>query len=306
MIIFEKVQSMRQAQSPPTKIYKSKSLEANLWQKTLLSLINTIYFYINMTEIHINTSTWWHVINWEEEKGEQLGFLTRTSHKTGSTSITPTVFYHIGEGGSPSLIFVFHTAVTDKYDTVLLRNTKQRVETKYTQNAPAQFPAEGGCCFGFASKFLTELSASKCENRPLQKNWHTHIDLPYYYPIFWHPIPNWQICFVFLIWLKHISLSIVIHVSVFSINKSPQKKEPDGPDAKVTPCKRHRQASHMVMKLKPGKTVSSKNYSHNYFASLHFLLINLLPESKLCFTKFPVPLLSQKWRQKADFIVLLL
>ena len=138
------------------------------------------------------------------------------------------------------------------------------------------------------------------------KNWHTHIDLPYYYPIFWHPIPNWQICFVFLIWLKHISLNIVIHVSVFSINKSPQKKEPDGPDAKVTPCKRHRQASHMVMKLKPGKTVSSKNYSHNYFASLHFLLINLLPESKLCFTKFPVPLLSQKWRQKADFIVLLL
>ena len=96
-------------------------------------------------------------------------FLTPTSHKTGSTSITPTVFYHIGEGGSPSLIFVFYTAVADKYDTVLLRNTKQRVETKYTQNAPAQFPAEGGCCFGFASKFLTELSASKCENRPLQK-----------------------------------------------------------------------------------------------------------------------------------------
>jgi len=26
-----------------------------------------------------------------------------------------------------------------------------------------------------------------------------------------------------------------------SINKSPQKKEPDGPDAKVTPCKRHRE-----------------------------------------------------------------
>ena len=56
MIIFEKVQSMRQAQSPP-KMYKSKSLEANLWQRTFLSLINTIYFYINMTEIHINTST---------------------------------------------------------------------------------------------------------------------------------------------------------------------------------------------------------------------------------------------------------
>ena len=76
-------------------------------------------------------------------KGGTVGFFsTRSSHKTGSTSITPTVFYHIGEGGSPSLIFVFYTAVADKYDTVLLRNTKQRVETKYTQNAPAQFPAD--------------------------------------------------------------------------------------------------------------------------------------------------------------------
>ena len=46
----------------------------------------------------------------------------------------------------------------------------------------------------------------------------------------------------------------------------------------------------MVMNL-PGKIVSSlppsKNVPHSYFASLHFLLI-LLPESKVCFTKFPV------------------
>ena len=57
----------------------------------------------------------------------------------------------------------------------------------------------------------------------------------------------------------------------------------------------------MVMKLKPGKTVSSKTFQfphNNYFASLHFLLINLLPESKVCFTKFPVPPLSQKRGKK--------
>ena len=34
-----------------------------------------------------------------------------------------------------------------------------------------------------------------------------------------------------------------LFLSIFSINKSPQKKEPDGPDAKVTPCKRHRKNS---------------------------------------------------------------
>ena len=36
----------------------------------------------------------------------------------------------------PCLIFVFYTnGSSDKYDTVLLRNTKRRVETKSTQNA---------------------------------------------------------------------------------------------------------------------------------------------------------------------------
>ena len=34
---------------------------------------------------------------------------------------------------------------------------------------------------------------------------------------------------------------------IFSINKSPHKKEPDGSDAKITPCKRHRQIPNMVI-----------------------------------------------------------
>ena len=81
----------------------------------------------------------------------------------------PTLCFIIAGREGPSLIFVFYTTrpVADKYDTVLLRNTKQRVETN--THKTAQFPADGGCCFGFASKFLTELSASKCEKRPAQK-----------------------------------------------------------------------------------------------------------------------------------------
>ena len=109
-------------------------------------------------------------------------FLTQASYKTGSTSITQQCFIILEREG-PSLIFVFYTAVADKYDTVLLRNTKQRVETN--THKTAQFPADGGCCFGFASKFLTELSASKCENRPAQKiDTHTLIYLTT------HLIPN--------------------------------------------------------------------------------------------------------------------
>ena len=120
------------------------------------------------------------------------------------------MFYHIGEGGPPSLIFVFYTtavALTNtilcfweiqnsglrqiRY-TVLLRNTKQPVETN--THKTAQFPADGGCCFGFASKFLTELSASKMwEPARAQKiDTHTLIYLTS------HLIPNWQICFQYL------------------------------------------------------------------------------------------------------------
>ena len=50
MIIFEKVQSMHQAQSPPDKnvrMAQSKLLEANLWQDTF-GLINTITLHLFM------------------------------------------------------------------------------------------------------------------------------------------------------------------------------------------------------------------------------------------------------------------
>ena len=190
-----------------------------------------------------------------------------------------------------SHIFVFYT----RWQTNTIPcfwEIQSPVEAKYTKRTTApQFPADGGCCFGFASKFLTELSASKCENRPAQKiDTHTLIYLST------HLIPNWQICFAFLV-----LMNIVINIFVFSINKSPQKKEPDGPDAKVTPCKRHRQAPPYGYEIKTRKNSFIKLI---WASPPHCFL--LLSESKVCFTKFPVPLLSQKRRQKADFIVLLL
>ena len=119
-------------------------------------------------------------------------------------------------GGWVLVSYLYFIPVADKYDTVLLRNTKQRVETKYTQNAPAQFPADGGCCFGFASKFLTELSASKCENRPAQKiDTHTLI----YLTTQFLAASNHQLTICVLYFLSHCKrylLNIVIYIFLFS------------------------------------------------------------------------------------------
>ena len=144
-------------------------------------------------------------------------FLTRASHKKRLNVNQPPVFYQIGEGGRVLLSYLyFIPRLADKYDTVLLRNTKQRVETKYTQNAPAQFPADGGCCFGFASKFLTELSASKCENRPAQKiDTHTLI----YLTTQFLAASNHQLTICVLYFLSHCKrylLNIVIYIFLFS------------------------------------------------------------------------------------------
>ena len=78
----------------------------------------------------------------------------------------PTVFYHIGEG--PCLIYLYF--IPGGRQIRYHAFEKYKVQSRQnTQNAAPQFPADGGCCFGFAPKFLTELSASKCENRPAQK-----------------------------------------------------------------------------------------------------------------------------------------
>ena len=80
----------------------------------------------------------------ERRKKGAVVFLTRASHKTGSASITQQCFIILGREG-PSLIFVFYTTrpVADKYDTVLLRNTKQRVETNTIHRAFEKYKTAG-------------------------------------------------------------------------------------------------------------------------------------------------------------------
>ena len=235
-----------------------------------------------------------HVSNWEEEN------IFNTSFVQNRLDVNhPTVFYHIGEGGSFSHICILYRGswqiryrAFEKYKTAGW--------DKYSQNGAV--PGWRRMLLWIRLQISDWTFRFKMWEPTSTKNWHTHIDLPYY-------PSNSQLTNLFWIFYN-ISLNIVIHISIFSINKSPQKKEPDGPDAKVTPCKRHRQAPPYGYEIKTRKNSFIKQtfqFPHSYFASLHsFLLINLLPESKVCFTKFPVPLLSQKWRQEADFIVLLL
>ena len=185
MIIFEKVQSMHQAQSP-----QQRCMKENHWKQVYeASYGKTLLFWKTHS---IKATKNMHLKACQQLRGGKA-FLTRALHKKRLNVNHPTVFYQIGEGGRVLLSYLyFIPRLADKYDTVLLRNTKQRVETN--THKTAQFPADGGCCFGFASKFLTELSASKMwEPARAQKiDTHTLIYLTS------HLIPNWQICFQYL------------------------------------------------------------------------------------------------------------
>ena len=60
---------MHQTESPPTKIYEQD--KANDWSE---SMTRDNYFKLApKAEIGICT-LWWHVGNWDSEKGEQLAF----------------------------------------------------------------------------------------------------------------------------------------------------------------------------------------------------------------------------------------
>ena len=196
------------------------------------------------------------------------------------------MFYHSGEGGSFSHICILHHppgswqirySAFEKYKTAGW--------DKYSQNGAV--PGWRRMLLWIRLQISDWTFRFKMWEATSTKNWHTYIDLPY----------NSQL--TNLCCISH--SDCIIHISVFSINKSPQKKEPDGPDAKVTPCKRHRQAPPYGYEIKTRKNSFIKLI---WASPPHCFL--LLSESKVCFTKFPVPLLSKKWRQEADFIVLLL
>lgn len=107
MIIFEKVQSMHQTQSP-----QQRYMNVNDWK--LWQGINTI-LYKQTKIMHLKAI----------ERGKT--FLTGAPHKTDLTSITQQCFIILGrEGPTPSsLIFVFYTTA------VALTNTIHRAFEKY-------------------------------------------------------------------------------------------------------------------------------------------------------------------------------
>ena len=224
---------------PPTKMYECKLLEA--------------------MARHFNNplqKDYAHVSNWEEEN------IFNTSFVQNRLDVNhPTVFYHIGEGGSFSHICILYRGswqiryrAFEKYKTAGW--------DKYSQNGAV--PGWRRMLLWIRLQISDWTFRFKMWEPTSTKNWHTHIDLPYY-------PSNSQLTNLFWIFYN-ISLNIVIHISIFSINKSPQKKEPDGPDAKVTPCKRHRQDPHMVMNL-PGKMF------HPSPQAKMFLTVILLPST---------------------------
>ena len=152
---------MHQTESPPTKIYEQD--KANDWSE---SMTRDNYFKLapklKLGFAHCGGMLVIGIL----KKGNSWLFNTNCAQNRLAVN-HPTVFYHIGEG-SLSHVFVFYT----RWQTNTIPffwEIQSPVEAKYTKRSVPQFPADGGCCFGFAPKFLTELSASKCENRPAQK-----------------------------------------------------------------------------------------------------------------------------------------
>ena len=133
---------------------------ANLWQETIIS---NLHPKLKLGFAHCGGMLVIGIL----KKGNS--WLFNTSCAQNKLAVNhPTVFYHIGEG-SLSHIFVFYTRWQQTNTIPYFWEIQSPVEAKYTKRSVPQFPADGGCCFGFAPKFLTELSASKCENRPAQK-----------------------------------------------------------------------------------------------------------------------------------------
>ena len=176
MIIFEKVQSMHQTQSP-----QQRYMNVNDWK--LWQGINTI-LYKQTKIMHLKAI----------ERGKT--FLTGAPHKTDLTSITQQCFIILGREGPllSHICILYHGGSSDKYDTVLLRNTKQRVETNTIHRAFEKYKTAGwdkysqnGAVPGWRRMLLwIRLQISDWTFRfknvrtdQSTKNWHTHIDLPY-------------------------------------------------------------------------------------------------------------------------------
>ena len=192
MVIFEKVQSIHQTESPQKRCMNGakQMIGSKAMARHYFSVINTKWLKF----VHLYRLDGMPAI--ERRKKGAVGFLTRASHKTGSASITQQCFIILGREGPllSHICILYHGGSSDKYDTVLLRNTKQRVETNTIHRAFEKYKTAGwdkysqnGAVPGWRRMLLwIRLQISDWTFRfknvrtgQSTKNWHTHIDLPY-------------------------------------------------------------------------------------------------------------------------------
>ena len=134
MVIFEKVQSIHQTESPQKRCMNGakQMIGSKAMARHYFSVINTKWLKF----VHLYRLDGMPAI--ERRKKGAVVFLTRASHKTGSASITQQCFIILGREG-PSLIFVFYTgswqirySAFEKYKTA----GWDKIHTKRTAAVP--------------------------------------------------------------------------------------------------------------------------------------------------------------------------
>lgn len=195
MVIFEKVQSIHQTESPQKRCMNGakQMIGSKAMARHYFSVINTKWLKF----VHLYRLDGMPAI--ERRKKGAVGFLTRASHKTGSASITQQCFIILGRG--PCLIYLYF--IPGGRQIRYHAFEKYKVQSRQnTQNAAARHSSRltADVALDSLPNFWLNFPLQNVRTGPAQKiDTHTLI-----HPIFWHPIPNWQICFVFLISLKHI------------------------------------------------------------------------------------------------------
>ena len=174
MVIFEKVQSIHQTESPQKRCMNGakQMIGSKAMARHYFSVINTKWLKF----VHLYRLDGMPAI--ERRKKGAVGFLTRASHKTGSASITQQCFIILGREG-PSLIFVFYTgswqirySAFEKYKTA----GWDKIHTKRT----AAVPGWRRMLLWIRSQISDWTFRFKMWEPTSTKNWHTHIDLPFY------------------------------------------------------------------------------------------------------------------------------
>ena len=168
MIIFEKVQSMHQAQSP-----QQRCMKENHWKQVYkASYGKTLLFW----KTHSIKAKNMHLKACQQLRGGKA-FLTRASHKKRRQSPN-SVLSNWGGREGPSLIFVFYTAPSWQIRYSAFEKYKTAGWDKYSQNGAV--PGWRRMLLWIRLQISDWTFRFKMWEPTSTKNWHTHIDLPFY------------------------------------------------------------------------------------------------------------------------------